>query len=176
VSWARLLNYSLWKATKSLKCLQTQFPPIKKQDGRCAISDEKKTEAFAVHLSKSYLRKITLQEENRLFSDINISAKMVAPARSFTVKEVQSENWILGRRHDLITNQVLQKLPEKGIRFITKLYNAVLRQGFFPPQWKVASWSRSRANQQSLLNRIGQSAYCLSYRNYSKNSYYQGSL
>jgi len=41
-------------------------------------------------------------------------------------------------RYDLITNQVLQKLPKKGIRFIIQLCTAVLKQGFFPPQWKVA--------------------------------------
>jgi len=40
-------------------------------------------------------------------------------------------------RYHLITNQVLQKLPEKDIRFITQLCNAVLKQGFFPPQWKA---------------------------------------
>jgi len=34
--------------------------------------------------------------------------------------------------YDLIINQILQKLPEKGIKFISHLYNAVLRQGFFP--------------------------------------------
>jgi hypothetical protein len=35
--------------------------------------------------------------------------------------------------YDLITNQMLQKLPETEIKYITQLYNAVLRRGFFPP-------------------------------------------
>jgi len=60
----------------------------------------------------------------------------------FIVNEVRAAIRVLNHkktpRYDLITNQVLQKLPEKGIRFITQSYNAVLRQGFFLPQWKVA--------------------------------------
>jgi len=37
--------------------------------------------------------------------------------------------------YDLITNQILQMLPEIEIKFVTQFYNAVLRQGFFSPQW-----------------------------------------
>jgi len=39
---------------------------------------------------------------------------------------------------DDLTNQILQKLPEMEIKYITQLCNALFRQGFFPPQWKVA--------------------------------------
>jgi len=60
---------------------------------------------------------------------------------SFTANEVPAAIRVLNPKkvpgYDLITNQVLQILSEKGIRFITQLCNAVLRQGFFPPQWKV---------------------------------------
>jgi len=35
-------------------------------------------------------------------------------------------------------NKVLQKLSETIIKYITQVYNAVLRRGFFPFQWKVA--------------------------------------
>jgi hypothetical protein len=40
--------------------------------------------------------------------------------------------------YDFITNQILQKLSKMGIKYIIQLYNTVLRQGFFPPQWKIA--------------------------------------
>jgi len=39
--------------------------------------------------------------------------------------------------YDFITNQILQKLPEIGIKFITQLCIAVFRGGFFPFQWKI---------------------------------------
>jgi len=39
--------------------------------------------------------------------------------------------------YDLVTNKVLQKLPEMGIKYITQLCNAVLRRGFFPMESKL---------------------------------------
>jgi len=57
-----------------------------------------------------------------LLTDINTPAKMIVPAKFFTVKEVRATIRILNPNkvpdYDSITNQVLQKLPEKGIRFI----------------------------------------------------------
>lgn len=38
----------------------------------------------------------------------------------------------------MITGKILKELPEKGIRYITQIFNAVLRTGYFPDQWKVA--------------------------------------
>jgi len=84
---------------------------------------------------------ITIDEEKKLLTDINTPAQITASAMPFTVNEVRAAIRVLNPKkapgNDLITNQVLQKLPEKGIRFITQLCDAVLRQGFFPPQWKV---------------------------------------
>jgi len=100
---------------------------------------------FAVHLSKVFEphpREITIDEERKLLTDTNTSAQMVVPVMPFTVNEVRTAIRMLNPKktpgYDLITCQVLQKLPEKGIRFITQLCNAVLRQGFFPTQWKIA--------------------------------------
>jgi len=100
---------------------------------------------FAVHLSKVFephSREITIDEEKKLLTDTNTSARMAAPVMTFIVNEVRAAIRVLNPKttpgYDLITNQVLQKLPEKGVRFITQVCNAVLRQGFFPPQWKVA--------------------------------------
>jgi len=65
-----------------------------------------------------------------------------APAKPFIVNEVRAAIRILNPKkapgYDLINNQILQKLLEKSIRFIIQFCNAVFRQGFFPPQWKVA--------------------------------------
>lgn len=40
--------------------------------------------------------------------------------------------------YDLITEKILRELPKEGLRYITHLFNAILRTGFFPPQWKMA--------------------------------------
>lgn len=39
--------------------------------------------------------------------------------------------------YDLITKKVLKELPQKALRFITILLNAILRLEYFPAQWKV---------------------------------------
>jgi len=61
--------------------------------------------------------------------------------KSFTVKEVRAVIKNLNPKkaldYGLITNQILQKLPEIRIKFITQLCNTVLRYGFFPCQWKI---------------------------------------
>jgi len=67
-------------------------------------SDEEKAEVFAVHFSKIFEphpREITIDEEKKLLTDTNTSAQMAVP--------------VMPSGYDLITNQVLQKLPEKGI-------------------------------------------------------------
>ena len=40
--------------------------------------------------------------------------------------------------YDLITGKVLMELPDKCVRFITIVFNAILRTSYFPDQWKVA--------------------------------------
>lgn len=37
-----------------------------------------------------------------------------------------------------ITGKILKELSNSGNLFLTQLFNAILRIGFFPPQWKVA--------------------------------------
>jgi hypothetical protein len=40
--------------------------------------------------------------------------------------------------YDLITARILKKLPISALRFLTAIYNAALRTGNFPSQWKAA--------------------------------------
>jgi hypothetical protein len=39
--------------------------------------------------------------------------------------------------YDLITGKILKELPIIGIKYLTKLFNAILLTGCFPAQWKV---------------------------------------
>lgn len=40
--------------------------------------------------------------------------------------------------YDLITGKILKELPDKALRLITIIYNAVLRLNYYPAQWKTA--------------------------------------
>jgi len=97
-----------------------------------------------VHLSKVFKpnsQEITLQEKNRLLFDDTILAARYpynCALLPFTVNEVKAEIKYLNPKktagYDLITNQILEKRPEMGIKYITQLYNRVLLGCFFPPQ------------------------------------------
>jgi len=121
-------NYSLWKATKRLKRPQIQFPPVRKQDGRWARSDEEKAEVFAVHLSKVFElhpHEITIDEEKKLLTDTNTSTQMV-PVMPFTVNEIRAAIRVLNPKkapgYDLITNQNSTKITRKRY----KIYHPTL--------------------------------------------------
>lgn len=42
------------------------------------------------------------------------------------------------RGYDLITGKILKELPDKALRLIIIIYNAVLRLNYYPAQWKIA--------------------------------------
>jgi hypothetical protein len=39
--------------------------------------------------------------------------------------------------YDLIAGKILKELPTIEIKYLTKLFNAVLLKGYFPARWKV---------------------------------------
>jgi len=88
-------NYSLRKVTKRLKCPQTPFPPIRKQDESWARSDEEKAKAFAAYLFKifePYPCEITIDEETKLLMNTNTTAKLPLQGLSPSKKcELQSD-------------------------------------------------------------------------------------
>jgi hypothetical protein len=156
------INYSLWKA-KRLKRSQTQYPSQEiGWDGR---NKEEKVEIFATHLSKVFKSnscEITLEKENKLLFD-----DIPSTLDTFIIKKVRA---VIKKRqlnpkapaYDLITNQILQKVLEKGIKYITQICNTVLRRSFFPPRMEDSinyydpeTWPESR-NLQNLQNRTDQ--------------------
>jgi len=68
-------------------------------------------------------RKITLEKENRLLSDDSTLGTLDTAIKPFTVNEVKAVIKYLDPKkapnYNLITNQVLQNLPEKGIKYIS---------------------------------------------------------
>jgi len=120
------INYSLWKATKRLTRPQTHHPPIRKQDRNWVRSEKEKAETFAVHFSKVFKpnpREITLEEEDRLLSDDITPDILDTSTRPFIINEVKAVIKYLNPKkalsYDLIINQILQTLPEMGIKYIT---------------------------------------------------------
>jgi len=74
-------------------------------------------------------REITLEEENRLLSDNSTPTTQVTPTSPFTVNEMKAIIKYLNAKktpdYDFITNQIVQRLPEIGIKYITQLCNVI---------------------------------------------------
>jgi hypothetical protein len=43
--------------------------------------------------------------------------------------------------YDLITGKILQELPPTAVKYLTQLFNAAMLIGYFPMQWKVATYT-----------------------------------
>lgn len=136
-------DYSLWKAIRSLKYQSKPLPPIK-EEGRWARTGAEKAEAFANHLEKVFSPNLTNQTaaEEEIRNKLEEPFQMALPIKWINSAEVKRHILKLAVKkapgYDLITAEVLKKLPKKVIAFITSLFNAILRQSYFPLQWKVS--------------------------------------
>ena len=139
-------EYSLWKATKKLKQPQNTNPPIRTPQGGWARNNKEKAKIFAEHLVQVFQphpTELTPEEEEEIQQFLELPYQLEYPIKPFQTNEIKN---IISSKlnpkkapgYDLITGKVLKELPEKGIRYITQIFNAILRTGHFPDQWKVA--------------------------------------
>lgn len=137
-------GYSLWKATKKLKRPQTPIPPIKLPNGTWARTNETKADAFGRHFVKVFQPFPTTspEQDTKIFEFLDTPPSLLQPIKSIKLYEVKDIiNSLQSKKapgHDLITGIILKELPETGIRLINTLFNAILRLGVFPKQWKIA--------------------------------------
>lgn len=136
-------NYSLWKITRSCDKPNAPKAPIKKENGWARTSQDK-ADLFADHLTSVFKPNETL--DNSTDEDIDLflqqDLQMDLPPRPVSPVEVIKTIKRLDDRkapgYDLITKEVLLELPRKAITFITTIFNATLRIGYFPSAWKVS--------------------------------------
>ena len=135
-------NYSLWKATKKIKRPVTQIPPIQLTDGSWARTYKEKADLFAEYLADTF-------KPNDIVSDIDVEdftnldnddIPFVSP------KEVANEiekniNPKKAPGYDLITGEILKRLPDNGIIMLSYIINAIIRLKYVPRIWKVSEIS-----------------------------------
>lgn len=138
-------DYSLWKATKNLKKPQDRNPPIKKTDGTWAKSDNEKAEEFAKHLAevfKPFERTVPIEAEDIIHQYLT---NPIVEQFSTRINKKEVKKTILKEIHskkapglDFITGKILKELPDLGFSLLTMIFNAIIRIGHFPKQWKRA--------------------------------------
>lgn len=139
-------EYSLWKATRNIKQAQEHIPPIRKPDRNWARDDQEKADTFAEHLAnvfQPFPREITEEEDDVIVKALDIPHQLATPIKSIKINEVRTTiaknvNPKKSPGYDLISGVIIKQLPEKALRCLTYIYNAILRLGFFPSQWKAA--------------------------------------
>lgn len=134
-------NYSLWKATKNLKRPQIKIPPIRKECGEWARSDEEKAIVFANHLERVFTPNPP-QGTPHILPDVNHTP----PPRRMKIKHKQVCSII--KYHvkikkapgpDNINGRMIIELPQEATRQLTQIFNAIVRIGYFPDKWKMST-------------------------------------
>lgn len=137
-------EYSLWKATSKIRRTQENIPPIRKTDGSWARDDAEKAKTFAEHLSKVFQPHPTqlTTENDEIQQFLESPYQLDSPIKAVTTEEIKDmirKNLSPKKApgYDLITGAIIKQLPEKALKMLRIIYNAIMRVGHFPSQWKV---------------------------------------
>lgn len=136
-------NRSLWTTTKKLMKHTPISSPLRRQDDTWAKSDKEKADHFAEHLASVFTPNPDIIDVNfaeTITNNLNAAMPLSLPPPPFTIAEVRNAVLKLPPKkapgYDLITGEVLKQLPDVAIRFLTYIFNSVLRTTHFPIQWK----------------------------------------
>lgn len=134
-------DYSLWKATRLMKRPRVQIPPLRKDDGTWARSEQEKAEIYARHLEHVFMPNTIDSELDILQSQpLNATREKI---KHFSPLEIAKEidnnlNPKKSPGYDEISPKILKELPKKAIIHLTHIFNAILRTEYIPEQWKRA--------------------------------------
>ncbi|CAF4921618.1 unnamed protein product [Pieris macdunnoughi] len=138
-------NYSLWKITKNFKRPHNHIPPIRiSTNDPWARSGSEKAELFARHLSEVFKpnQSSMTEFEEEVDRMINSDQQLSLPLKLVTPQELTRTISYLENKKapgfDLITGEILKKLPRKVIVLLTMLFNAIFRIQYYPKLWKIS--------------------------------------
>jgi hypothetical protein len=123
------LNAESETATKYLKRPVYHKPPLKRENGTWAKENKEKAELFAEHLENTFTPNTSGDVEDVLDEVINEETGIMPPVSPKEVERIIrqqiSPKKALG--YDLITCQILKRLPRKAIIKIMHIINATFR-------------------------------------------------
>lgn len=137
-------HHSLWKLTKTHNQPQQAIPPLRRNDGKWARSSDEKAELFAEFLESAFQPNKPSESSKDPMIDrvLKGDLQMSPPLQIANPREITNQIRHLAKKkapgYDLVTTEVLERLPRKGIVFLTVLFNAIMRIQYFPSIWKIS--------------------------------------
>ncbi|KAL1447787.1 hypothetical protein WDU94_010908 [Cyamophila willieti] len=137
---------TLWKETKRILRKVDDIPPLQNSSLYPVTSCPDKCEAFADHLEATFSPNLDIISNSQLenvMSSINQHPPTVElPVDYCSPQEVNCGIKLLKNKkapgHDMITNEIVKMFPWKAVLFLTAVFNACFRLGYFPSAWKHA--------------------------------------
>ena len=132
-------DYSLWKAVKNLKKPNICQSPLRLPNGDWARSDKDKAETFAHHLKEVFNTNHTGTDYvPRPHVRTNKHKKLKFKTKSIKNIIDNEINIKKSPGKDNITGQMIKKLPNNSIKLLTSIFNAIMRNGYYPDAWKIS--------------------------------------
>ena len=133
-------NYSLWKATKTIKPPVETEKPIRNCNGSWARNPEEKAIVFANHLKTVFqpnpakndfvLPRLSEVEYSQEHIQINLSELKMVIKDNMKIKKSPG--------YDLVSPAMIKNLPNVPLIVLTNIFNAIIEQGYFPVCWKIS--------------------------------------
>lgn len=137
-------EYSLWKATSSKHKPQQPSPPIRGSATEWARTDSEKAEAFATYLENVFKPNpaSNTNDHDDIDKIMSQDLQLCLPLAPTSPRELYRMITLMDSKrspgYDLITVEILKKLPKKCLVFLSNLFNATFRLCYFPAIWKVS--------------------------------------
>jgi|UniRef100_A0A2S2Q8K4 hypothetical protein len=137
---------NLWRCTKRLINKDyNNIPPLHITTQSAAITDEKNCELIAHNLENIFKpNDVKHQPTYNLGKNSELMEDFTVQNMFLYINPIEIKNNIKLLPHrkspevDQITNQMLKKLPNKAITYLTNLFNSLHHIGYYPIGWKKA--------------------------------------
>jgi hypothetical protein len=141
-------NQSVWSTARMLKNNKTHIPPLEIEN-KIYITPQEKAEKIALQFSKNH--KNPLKSTDPVFTDqVNKQVKDFLNDASidYSCQSFADEDELIGVIKklknkkspgiDKIQNQLIKRLPSRGIVYLLFIINSCLKLSYFPERWKTA--------------------------------------
>jgi hypothetical protein len=141
-------NQSVWSTARMLKNDKKLLPPLK-VDGKTHITPQEKAELLAKQFAENHENPLkNAHPEFTKIIDEQVKNYFNCPTADFSCDEVANEEELTSVIRklknkkapgmDKINNQLIKKLPSRGIFYMLFIINACMKLSYFPDRWKTA--------------------------------------